>query len=332
VEEPDRREANGDDTQGANGPDGRERPAGSPENDLAADDPADVPAEDAGNDGAGGEVADPEKLRRQIRAKDWHIRELYDELAAVRLAADEAVAKAEVGESRVEDLEEERTRLKETLNAFEEEERRRRRRREGQDRRVTRLEREIQRREAESQRLNDLLESKEEEMEAQDREAQRLISRKDTALDNALERIEGLQRDLEERENEAAELRDAIDELRAELDVEYERRRRMAEPENRLRAGINLFNRSEHLYSVNSISKSLDQPEVHVALGEGDEPPVILTFTWGDVTWRTYAANPGLAVEEPRVYQTGASEGLSGAHREPPNAHLGPDGRVLLGL
>jgi hypothetical protein len=30
----------------------------------------------------------------------------------------------------------------------------------------------------------------------------------------------------------------------------------MAEPENRLRAGIDLFNESEHLQSISSISKS----------------------------------------------------------------------------
>jgi len=71
---------------------------------------------------------------------------------------------------------------------------------------------------------------------------------------------------------------------------------------------------------------------VHVALEDGDEPPFILTFTWEDVTWRAYASNPGLAVDEPRVYQTGAGELPSGVGREPPNAHIGPAGRVILGL
>jgi len=282
--------------------------------------------------GAGEEVAVPDEIRRRLEAKDWHIRELYDELAAVRLAADEAIAKAEASELRVGDLEEERTRLKERLRAFEEEERGRRRWREGQDRRVARLEREAERREAEIRRLQDLLESKNEEMDAYGRETRDTVSRKDAALENAMERIEGLQRDLEERENEIAELRDTIDELRSELDLEYERRRRTAEPANRLRAGIDLFNESEHLQSVDSISKSLGPPEVHVALEDGDEPPVILTFTWEDVTWRAYASNPGLAVDEPRVYQTGAGELPSGVDREPPNAHIGPAGRVLLGL
>lgn len=328
MERPERHEAGGRvPLRGSGGPAEEDPAAGVPAGEGAAGDIVE-------KDGAGGEeVADPDEVRRRLEAKDWHIRELYDELAAVRLTADEAVAKAEAGELRVGNLEEERARLRERLRAFEEEERGRRRRREGQDRRVAWLEREIERREAEIQRLKDLLESKGEEMEARDREARDTVARKDVALHNALERIEGLQRDLEERENEATELRDAAEKLRAELDLEYERRRRTAGPANRLRAGIDLFNGSEHLQSVESISKSLGQPKVHVALvEEGDEPPVILTFTWDDVTWRAYAANPGLAVEEPRVYQLGAGEAPTGADRNPPNAHIDPNGRVLLGL
>jgi ribonucrease Y len=210
---------------------------------------------------------------------------------------------------------------------LEEEERRRRRLREGQDRRAARLEREI-----EIGHLRGMLEEKESEMEAHDREAREEFSRRDAAFEEALRRVEGLERDLEEREDEAAGLRDIVDELRAELDLEREHSRRMAEPANRLRVGIELFNDSEHLQAVDSVSKSLGQPEVHVALGDGDEPPVILTFTWRDITWRTYAANPGLAVEEPRVYQMDAGEDLSGVEREASNAHIGSGGRVLLGL
>ncbi|MDP8926116.1 MAG: hypothetical protein M3M97_04220 [Actinomycetota bacterium] len=308
-------------------------PDSSPENDPTGGDPTrEVPTEDIWGNGLGAEVADSDSLQRQLEAKDRHIKELYDELAAARLAADEAVARAEADELRVEDLEEERERLKERLRAFEEEERTRRRRREGRDRRAARLEREIERRETEIGRLRGMLEEKEGEMEAHDREAREEVSRKGAALEEALRRVEGLERDLEEREDEAAGLRDTVDELRAELDLEREHRRRMTEPANRFRMGIELFNDSEHLQAVGSVSKSLGQPEVHVTLGDGDEPPVILTFTWRDITWRTYAANPGLAVEEPRVYQVGAGEDLSGVEREASNAHIGPGGRVLLGL
>ncbi len=284
-------------------------------------------------EGPGEEIADRDDLPRQIEAKDRHIKELYDELTAVRLAVDEAGAKVEARELRVRNLEEEREWLKERLRGFEEEERKRRRWREGQDRRVARLEREIERREENIRNLEDLLEERENERAAHDRETQDLAARKDAALEDALRRVEGLERDLEEREEMVAGLTATIESMRAEMDQEYELRRRVAGPANRLRAGIDLFNESEQLQEVTSISKSLGQPEIRAVLEEeGAEPAVTLTFTWGDVTWRAYAANPGLAVQEPRVYQTGAGEDLSGVHREPSNAHVGPGGRVVLGL
>jgi predicted RNase H-like nuclease (RuvC/YqgF family) len=232
----------------------------------------------------------------------------------------------------VRNLEEERGRLRDRVRGFEEEERERRRRREGQDRRVARLKRELERRESDIRHLEDLLEENEDMLADQSREARDTASRKDAAFEEALRRIEGLERDLEEREVEVAERKAAVDEMRAELELEYDTRRRMSEPENRLRAGIKLFNDSEHYEEVASISKSLGQPEVRVTLGEGDEPPAILTFTWRDITWRTYHANPGLAVEEPRVYLEAAGEDFSGEQREPSNAHVDPVGRVILGL
>jgi ribonuclease Y len=69
-----------------------------------------------------------------------------------------------------------------------------------------------------------------------------------------------------------------------------------------------------------------------VALDRGEEPAVLLTFTWQGYTWQTYAADPGLAVEEPRVYLKDAGEDLSGVNRQLPNARVGPGGRVVLGL
>jgi chromosome segregation ATPase len=337
VEESEGRGTNGEAEGRPEGQDGHERTNGSPagptsdagfaeEETLKRDRP--VVGEESGE-----EIANRNDLPRRLEAKDRHIRELYDELAAVRLAVDEARAKVEARELRVRDLEEERERLKERLRELEEEERKRRRWREGQDRRVARLEREIERREENIRNLEDLLQEKENESFAHDREAQDLAARKDAALGDALRRVEGLERDLEEREEMVAGLRDTIETMQDEMDREYETRRRVAGPANRLRAGIDLFNDSEQRQEVASISKSLGQPEVRAVLEEeGAEPAVILTFTWGDVTWRAYAANPGLAVEEPHVYQIGAAEDLSGVHREPSNAHIGPEGRVILGL
>lgn len=276
---------------------------------------------------------DADELRRRLEARKGHLKELYDEISFLKLAADEARVRTEAGRTRIRELEDERSLLRARIGEFEEEERRRRRRREGQDRRVARLGRELERRDAEIQRMELLVEERAGEVEAYGREAKDVASRKDVALEEALRRVEGLERDLEEREAAAADLRGTIERLRAELDLEYELRRRMAEPENRIRAGIDLFNESEHLRSVGSISKSLGSPEVHVSLDpEPDEPPVVLTFTWQGITWQAYAANPGIAVEEPRVYQTAAGEDLSGVDHEPPNARVGPGGRVFLGL
>ena len=143
---------------------------------------------------------------------------------------------------------------------------------------------------------------------------------------------EALERESGERKAESEELRAAVDELQQKLEDEYELRRMLAEPENRLRAGIELFNESGHLGSVGSLSRSMGQPEVHVTLGPGDEPAAILNFTWQGITWQTYASNPGLAVEEPRVYLQGSGEDLSGVDRETPNAHIGPGGRLYLGV
>ena len=218
---------------------------------------------------ADGEVADVGELLLRFRAREPYVAELHDELAAARLAADEARARIEASGTRVQDLEGERDRLRGRVRELEEEERRRGRRREGQDRQVARLRRELERRDAEIGRLKDGMQSERGEMEAQGRENAEAVARKDAALEEALRRVEGLERDLEERETEVVELRTTVDRLRAEIDLEHELRRRMAEPANRLRAGVELFNDSEHPRSVDSISKSLGQPEVHVETGEG---------------------------------------------------------------
>ncbi|HZC19806.1 MAG TPA: hypothetical protein VE225_08840, partial [Rubrobacteraceae bacterium] len=103
---------------------GRERADGVPENESVSGGPVgevptgEVPAEDVERDGPDEEVAEPDELRERIEVKDRHIRELYEELAAARLAADEARARTEASELRVGDLEEERAWLKERLGDF----------------------------------------------------------------------------------------------------------------------------------------------------------------------------------------------------------------------
>jgi ribonuclease Y len=279
-----------------------------------------------------GETSDPEELKARLGIKDNHIRELLEQITASRLAADEAHASKEASEGHIAALERDRARLKERVRDLEEEARGRRRRREGLERQVARLQRELERKEGEISRRDYLIDLRSEEIEVLGSESEEQVARKEGALEDALRRIEGLERDLEERENKIVELRATIEELQGELEAEYEQRERIAEPANRLRAGIDLFNDSEQRRSMNSLSRQLGQPEVHVDLEEGDEPPVLLTFTWQGVTRQTYAANPGLGVEEPRVYLKSTGENLSGVDREPPNARVGPGGRVLLGL
>ena len=271
-------------------------------------------------------------MTARLGIKDNHIRELYEEITASRLAADEARASKAAGEGHIEALERECARLKERVRALEEKTRDRRRRSEGSDRQISRLERELERKEGEISHRDYLLERRTEQMEADKQRAEELASRKDLALQDALRRVDGLERDLEEREGEISNLHATIEALRGDLEVELELRGRLADPANRLRAGIDLFNESSQRNSMNSLSRTMGQPEVHVELDRGDEPPALLTFTWQGVTWQTYVSDPGPGVEEPRVYLKSAGEDLSGVDRKPPNARVGPGERVVLGL
>jgi ribonucrease Y len=279
-----------------------------------------------------GEIPDPEELMARLGIKDNHIRELYEEITACRLAADEARASKEAGEEHIEALERECAALKERVRDLEEETRDRRRRREGSGRQIARLERELERKEGEISHRDYLLERRAEQIEAADQRAEELASRKDLALQDALRRVDGLERDLEEREGVISDLHSTIETLKRDLEVEQELRDRLADPANRLRAGIDLFNESGQGSSMNSLSRTMGQPEVHVELDEGAEPPALLTFTWQGVTWQTYVSDPGPGVKEPRVYLKSAGEDLSGVDRKPPNARVGPGDRVVLGL
>jgi ribonuclease Y len=281
---------------------------------------------------ARGEISDPEELTARLWMKDNRIRELYEEITAFRLAADEARASKEAGEEHIEALERECANLKERVRDLEEATRGRRRRREDSDRQIARLERELERKQGEISHRDSLLERRTEQLEAASQRAEELASRKDLALQDALRRVDRLERDLEEREGEISNLHSTIEELRGDLEAELELRGRLADPANRLRAGIDLFNESSQRNSMNSLSRTMGKPEVHVELDRGDEPPALLTFTWQGVTWQTYVSDPGPGVEEPRVYLKSAGEDLSGVDRKPPNARVGPGDRVVLGL
>ena len=279
-----------------------------------------------------GEVSDPEELRARLGIKGNRIRELYEEITAFRLAADEALASKAAGEGHIDSLESETARLKERIRTLEEEGRGRRWRRDGSGRQIARLERDLERKDSEIAHRDYLLERRTEQLEAASRQAREVAARKDLALQDALRRVDGLERDLEGRENEILTLRSAVEAVRGDLEGERELRGRLADPANRLRAGIDLFNESGQRRSMSALSKTMGQPEVHVELAAGDEGPALLTFTWQGVTWQTYVSDPGPDVEEPRVYLKGAGEDLSGVDRKPPNARVGPGENVMLGL
>ena len=279
-----------------------------------------------------GEISDPEELRARLGMKDNRIRELYEEITAFRLAADEALASKAAGEGHIDSLESETARLKERIRALEEEGRGRRWRRDGSGRQIARLERELERKDSEIAHRDYLLERRTEQLEAASRQAREVAARKDLALQDALRRVDGLERDLEGRENEILTLRSAVEAVRGDLEGERGLRGRLADPANRLRAGIDLFNESSQRRSMSALSKTMGQPEVHVELAAGDEGPALLTFTWQGVTWQAYVSDPGPDVEEPRVYLKGAGEDLSGVDRKPPNARVGPGEKVMLEL
>ena len=276
--------------------------------------------------------ADVAELEARIGIKDNRIKELIEELTASRLLADEARAVREAGEGHIESLESDTERLRGRIRELEDEARERHRRRDASERAVSRLEREVEYKEGEISRRDYLLERRAEELEAARREAEEDAARRDAALQTALGRVEGLEQDLEEREAAVSDLQSRIEALQEQLEEERALRERLADPDNRIRAGIDLFNDSEGRQSVNALSRTLGRPEVHVDLGDGDQPPALISFTWRGVTWQTYAADPNPAVAEPRVYLTDSGEDLSGVDREPPNARLGPGGRVALGL
>jgi hypothetical protein len=105
----------------------------------------------------------------------------------------------------------------------------------------------------------------------------------------------------------------------------------MAEPENRLQAGIDLFNESEHLQSISSISKSFGQPEIHVTLlpsgtamsrrrssrSSGPPSPGGSTLRTGPRRRRAPCLSPS------------TSEDVSGLDSKPSDPRIGPGGRIF---
>lgn len=111
--------------------------------------------------------------------------------------------------------------------------------------------------------------------------------------------------------------------------------RQLSEPGNRLRAGLSLFNETEHLRVVGAICKSLGEPRIYAALQEhGGLHSPTLVFVWPAMGWRRYVTEPEESVPEPRVYLAGSGEDSAAAPVDSmqPNARLDAEGRLALGV
>src|SRR5918995_1818407 len=143
----------------------------------------------------------------------------------------------------------------------------------------------------------------------------------------AEEKVQDLEATLEAAREESRRNAEALRNALENLD-------RLSDPERRLREGIALFNESEHVSTVASISRAFGLPKVHAALDEGTPGKPTLTFLWGDMAWRRYVSDPTEGVEEPRVYLTGTGEDPAEveASSQQPNARMDSNGRLMIGV
>ena len=158
-------------------------------------------------------------------------------------------------------------------------------------------------------------------------------------LEGALKDSTDLQRKQARLETENARAEDRIRELEDLLAGAQEENgrlagdlRKLAEPGERLRAGVELFNSSEHTRVVSSISKAFGPPEVHVGLDDGTPGTPEITLSWGEFSWRRYAADLTEGVEGPRVYLTASGDEPLRAGTVQPNARADERGRITMGV
>lgn len=159
-------------------------------------------------------------------------------------------------------------------------------------------------------------------------------------LEGALRDLTALRRERSrlESENVRAEerirhLEDLLEEAKEENERLVDRLKRLSEPDQMLRAGIELFNASEHPRVVSSISKALGPPDVHVDLDDGTPGTPEITLAWGEFSWRRYAVDLTEGVDGSRVYLVAAGdEPLETRESQPPNARADERGRVAMGV
>ena len=145
---------------------------------------------------AGGGSEPRIELRSRLRARELHLEELHAELARLRLEADEQRSARLAAEERARALEQRASVLDKRVRYYQREERSRGGASGRQERRVSRLERSLERRETEKERLQRRLSEKEEELSALRARERSLSARRDDALERAVRRVRELEREL----------------------------------------------------------------------------------------------------------------------------------------
>lgn len=149
------------------------------------------------------------ELRARLEAGRRHLEELHDELARARLEADEQRAARAAAEERARALERRASVLDKRVRYYQREDRSR----DGggakqEERRVRRLERALQRREAEKGRLEERISAKDQEIARLRARERSLSSRRDDSLERAVRRVRELERELQHRDERERETRD----------------------------------------------------------------------------------------------------------------------------
>lgn len=189
---------------------------------------------------------------------------------------------------------------------------------------IERLEREVAGLRRDLEQANVALQAARREVSARERR----ISELEEELADSVSRAPG--HDAEQRLRElAARLRETREESERRAS-ELESLRRLVEPHRRLGAGIALFNESAHARDVAAISKSFGLPEAHAGLDDGSPARAVLTFVWGEMTWRRYVSEPGPAGQNVYLAATGDDPAQIKPPFEP-NARVDARGRITLG-
>ncbi|WP_047866549.1 hypothetical protein [Rubrobacter aplysinae] len=145
------------------------------------------------------ESGDGPELGARLEARERHLEELHEELALLRLEADEQRAARGAAEERARALERRASILDKRVRYYQREERSREVSTGRGERRVRRQERVLERREAEKARLKERLSAKDEEIARLRAEQRKLSARRDDALERAVRRVRELERELDLR-------------------------------------------------------------------------------------------------------------------------------------